>query len=1770
MSRIYLAAFVLLLGSVLARPAEPLLLSEFMANNTKTLKDEDGAFSDWIEIQNASATAVNVGGWHLTDSASHLMKWTFPSTNIGPGEFLLVFASAKNRSAPGAPLHTNFKLDANNPGSYLALVKPDGVTVATEFVPQYPPQLPDISYGFGVDVRVTSLVSTGSVARIWVPKNADLGSTWIARDFDDSLWQSGPAGVGYDTGAVDLAEDGYASQALGAQPLVYYRFSDAPGGSARNLGILDSSDGQFSGTAQPTDPGPRPPLFAGFEPDNLALRPGASGSLRIPFQPAFNRGTGPFTVELWFLTTNNAARGDLFSYKGPGGDFGVQLSSASARKLTVFHNANLGSGGVVFTNQWQHLVVTRDETNGIRGYLNGVRFLSAVDNASMNHGNDLLFGSSHSGDPAAPAFAFNGAIDEAAFYDRALATNEIVGHFKSGQAPLPLRFGPSIGTDVRAAMQGVNATVYLRFPFTATNVAGIDRLKLRARYDDGFVAFLNGVEVGSANAPETLDWNSQALRRHPDALALQLVEFDLNSARDLLVEGANVLAIQGLNVDAANVDFLIQPELEATDVGGVSSEPRYFLKPTPGGLNGRGTADLGPIISAATHSPDRPSKTNDLVITARVAPAGNPLASVTLRYRVMFLATNSVAMLDDGLHGDGKAGDGVFGAVIPFSVYTNSQMVRWFITAADTGGRASRWPLFEDPTGSPQYLGTVVTNPGLTNIIPLWEWYTTDEAGSRSRNGARGSLCFGGRFYDNVFIRQRGGATTTDSQKFDFNDGDEFALNNSYTGIREANLNRHGSDSTFVRPALAFETYRRAGLPACLTEHVLMRLNGKADRVGLYVEQVDKRFLNRNGLDPEGALYKMVQRGSLDPVFSDSTDGVEKKTRRGESNADLQSLVDGIRLSRTAAQRAQYLFDNVNMPDLMNYLSVRCITMDADDVRKNFYLYRDTNGTGEWSIFPWDKDWTFGIEGDGAPFLHHPFFGDQFHAKSNADQWNVLWTVIFNDARPREMFLRRLRTLMDEFLQPPGTSGAVGYYEQRARFWAAPIAKLPDVADVGEVLQWFPSRRDDLYKVYNVAGDGDAQTAVVPFAQPGSANLAFGDVDFNPTSESQDEEFIQLVNPNSFAMDVSGWVLEGGVSITLRPGTVIASGDSLYLSPNVVAFRSRKRGPGGNEGLFVQGNYSGRLSARGEDLRLLDRHGRLVASLRTPSQPSLAQLHLRVTEIMFHPAPPPPGSAFVREDFEYIALTYAGPVSLSLAGLRFTQGIEFDFNNANPSILSAAAPPGAGVGMILVRNRAAFESRYGTGLPVAGEFTGTLSDHGETLRLEDSQGEVVFDFAYDGQWFPLADGAGLALTADPAAPATATPGQREYWTTTASETHRPGTPNEAPDVPTPAVYVNELLANSGANGVDKVELYAPQGADIGGWYLTDDLQNPKKYRFPDGVLIAPGGFLVVDESEFNKGANRFAFSSAGESVYVIAAAADGSILPWAHGYSFGPSDPDTSFGAFITSEGKEHFVLQKAVSLGQANPGPAVGPLVISEIQYHPPDLADGSDNVADEFVELTNLSDAAVALSDVSSPPQPWRIRGGIDFMFPSQASLPAGGRVVIVSFDPQADPAARDRFRAIYAVPDGVPLLGPYRGKLNNHGDSVELVRPALASTNGSLYVTVDAVNYRDDGAWPTLAGGTGASIQRRGLTDYLFGDDPAQWSAAAPTAGRGAGGDGAPVIVASPTGDQRPEGGSITLSVVAAGAPTLRYQWLFREQVLVGETSADLVLADLQAYH
>jgi len=122
-----------------------------------------------------------------------------------------------------------------------------------------------------------------------------------------------------------------------------------------------------------------------------------------------------------------------------------------------------------------------------------------------------------------------------------------------------------IGGDTRQQMYQKQGSVFVRIPFDVADPARFEALTLSMRYDDGFVAYLNGREIARANAPQNVTWNALASASHDDAEAVLFQGFPVPDGVGLLKPGRNVLAIQGLNVATTSSDFLIQPRLDAAE-----------------------------------------------------------------------------------------------------------------------------------------------------------------------------------------------------------------------------------------------------------------------------------------------------------------------------------------------------------------------------------------------------------------------------------------------------------------------------------------------------------------------------------------------------------------------------------------------------------------------------------------------------------------------------------------------------------------------------------------------------------------------------------------------------------------------------------------------------------------------------------------------------------------------------------------------------------------------------------------------------------------------------------------------------------------------------------------------------------------------------------------------------------------------------------------------------------------------------------------------------
>ena len=157
-----------------------------------------------------------------------------------------------------------------------------------------------------------------------------------------------------------------------------------------------------------------------------------------------------------------------------------------------------------------------------------------------------------------------------------------------------------VSTNLSSAMKGVNSTALVRIPFSVSDPSLCTQLTLLMNYDDGFIAYLNGVQVASANAPSSPAWNSTATAAHGWSQALAAQSFNLANFQGDLVSGANILAIQGLNITAGDPDFLVLPQLQYSSFNINNLE--YFTTPTPGAANVAG--NLGTLADTSFTVPD--------------------------------------------------------------------------------------------------------------------------------------------------------------------------------------------------------------------------------------------------------------------------------------------------------------------------------------------------------------------------------------------------------------------------------------------------------------------------------------------------------------------------------------------------------------------------------------------------------------------------------------------------------------------------------------------------------------------------------------------------------------------------------------------------------------------------------------------------------------------------------------------------------------------------------------------------------------------------------------------------------------------------------------------------------------------------------------------------------------------------------------------------------------------------------------------------------------
>jgi hypothetical protein len=1252
--------------------------------NDDGLRDEDGDASDWFEVENQDVSSVNLDGWYATDDPGDLTRWRFPPVVLGGGEFLIVFASGKDRAVAGSPLHASFGLDGG--GEFLALVMPDGHTIAHAYTPAYPEQHEDFSYGIAQSTESAALVATGAEARVRVPASGADGLDWTLPSFEDAAWTLGPTGVGYDTD-----EDG------------------GPPGQGENIA--------------PTGTASQSSEYAGGQfPASLAID-GNLGNFTHTLT-----GQGPAS---WELDLGRTARVDLVRLHNRTSCCGsrlrdVRISILDAARQVAYQSVPLNPENALgsFPNGPASLTLDLIEETG--GAVPG-RYVQVVREP----------------DPDLSGTGGQGNADEA--HVLSLAEVQVFERPVVGYHSL-------IATDIEGAMLGASSTAYIRVPFELATVPAFDLLKLRMRYDDGFVAYLNGREVARRNAPALPAWDSAASAEREDADAISFEEIVITADQDALLFGPNVLAIHGLNDAALSTDFLIGPELVGQTI--LDAAARYFESPTPGTANDpdgvvgfvadtrfshdRGVYEAPIAVTITTATEDAviryttngapPTTGTGTVYSAPVLIDRTTVLSVRAfkdGYEPTDLDTQTYIFLEDVIRQS------------PASTIAQGFPASWNGTAPDYGmdpdvvgqngedryGGEYAATIREDLLSIPSMsivlrtedmfgASGIYSNPGQGGVA--WERPCSMELiypGGVSPRGdpdgfqaSCGIRIQGGAFRSFGLTRKKSfrllfkgiyGPTKLRYPIFGKEFGDSF---DTITLRGGANDGYSWADARLTEQYIRDELGRRLQLATRSAAAVgtLVHLYVNGVYWGLYnpVVRPDHSFSASQYGGRKEDWDSVHDLGATNGSLDAWNQMLGKAAQAAGSLAAYQEL-QGRSPDGTPNPAFPHLLD---VPNYADYLIVNLWGGNWDWPWKNWWAGRDrTAASTGFKFYSWDYENTIGNNRSRSPLNMNAL-------NNNFSSAGVPHQSLRGSPEYRLLFADRVHRLFANggILTPAALAPryqALAAWVERAivaesarwgdQHYATPLTLSEWRTERSWILgTYIPQRSDIVLAQFRAAGLYPA--VVAP--------------SFNTHGGRVPEGFELLVTAPAgtvyYALDGADPRLPGG---GVAPAAREATSPVVIDRTTIVKARARS----GSD-----------WSALNEAFFHLD-------------------IPLRITEVMYHPGAPGGGSSFDADDFEFLELQNIGVEPLSLAGFRLGGGIAFDF----PSLVVAP-----GEVFLVVENLEAFVERYPfLGVTIAGEYAGNLSNAGDSLLLEGPAGEPLLAFAFSDAWRPETDGEGYSL-----------------------------------------------------------------------------------------------------------------------------------------------------------------------------------------------------------------------------------------------------------------------------------------------------------------------------------------------------------------------------------------------------------------------------------------
>jgi hypothetical protein len=332
--------------------------------------------------------------------------------------------------------------------------------------------------------------------------------------------------------------------------------------------------------------------------------------------------------------------------------------------------------------------------------------------------------------------------------------------------------------------------------------------------------------------------------------------------------------------------------------------------------------------------------------------------------------------------------------------------------------------------------------------------------------------------------------------------------------------------------------------------------NGAFQGIYNYLDLFDGTWREREGYD-DNQFFK-ANINAFDSTVPLANRRFEKKAPDDNDYAPLQAFLNGIALTGTAERN--YLLANVDLPQLVNYAAVTAIIQHVDSSTKNFYLAQDP-ATMRWSMLPWDLDHTFGNK---CCFIQSNFVTPA----EPGDRINPIMEALFATPEWRDMYFRRLRTLINDLL---ATGRMEALYDAKVGI-AQPEIALDFARWVYDEAESYSQQRNQLFKGIAARRTVFASDSRVPGNQPASPNIVIDEIQHSPAG-GDTAEFVELYNPSSTAIDLSSWTITGGINLTIQPGTVILPQSAMTFVSNDPAFRAAY-----GSTVFVGDRYTGNLA----------------------------------------------------------------------------------------------------------------------------------------------------------------------------------------------------------------------------------------------------------------------------------------------------------------------------------------------------------------------------------------------------------------------------------------------------------------------------------------------------------------------------------------------------------------------------------------------------------------